>query len=287
MPKFVRNLSIVLLTLAIVGMLTILLAYRSAIQDPVVRRTEVVVPRLRGQPVTIALVTDTHVGGPDMPPQRLARIVGQVNALRPDIIAVTGDLLSDKEIATRHYSLADGVAPLAGLRARLGVVAVLGNHDHWNGAAEAERRLRAAGITVLDNDAVPVGPLMIGGVDDAVTGHADQVRTMMRLETLPLPKVMLSHSPDVFPGLPDNIVLTLAGHTHCGQIRLPILGPIATASHYGRRYACGRIDEGRHTMIVGAGLGTSMMPLRIGAPPDIWLVRLVPPAPARGAASAR
>ena len=286
MPKFVRNLLRCLAVLAVIGLAVVLLAYRSAVQDPVVRRTDVVVPRLRGGPITIALLSDTHVIGPDMPPERLIRIVGQINALHPDIIAVTGDLISDKRFSTRRYSTAASIAPLGGLRAPLGVYAVLGNHDHGRGPAgrnalESERLLRQAGITVLDNDAAQVGPIAIGGLDDAATGHADPVRTLMRLDALPGPKVMLTHSPDPFLDMPENVVLTLAGHTHCGQIRLPLIGAIATMTRHGRHYACGRVDEGRRTLIVTAGVGTSIVPLRIGAPPDFWLVRLVPP-PVRG-----
>jgi predicted MPP superfamily phosphohydrolase len=87
-------------------------------------------------------------------------------------------------------------------------------------------------------------------------------------------KLILSHSPDVFPELPADIGLTLAGHTHCGQIAPPLLGPIVTASRYGRRFACGLIREGGRSLIVTAGLGTSGLPLRLGAEPDLWLLTL-------------
>ena len=68
----------------------------------------------------------------------------------------------------------------------------------------------------------------------------------------------------------------LAGHTHCGQIRLPLIGAVSTMSEHGERYACGRVDEGGRTLIVGAGLGTSILPLRLGARPDLWLVTIGP-----------
>ena len=68
----------------------------------------------------------------------------------------------------------------------------------------------------------------------------------------------------------------LAGHTHCGQIRLPLIGAVSHHVRYGERYACGRIDEGGRTLIVTAGLGTSILPLRLGARPDLWLVTIGP-----------
>ena len=93
---------------------------------------------------------------------------------------------------------------------------------------------------------------------------------------------MLSHSPDPFADLPPDIGLMVAGYTHCGQVSLPLIGPIVSFSDYGKRYACGLIREGGKTLIVGAGLGTSMIPLRIGAPPDMWLIELGPVRPAAG-----
>ena len=97
------------------------------------------------------------------------------------------------------------------------------------------------------------------------------------MRRLPGARIILSHSPDPFPRLPGDVTLMLAGHTHCGQVRLPILGAVKTMSAYGQRYACGLIREHGRTLIVTAGLGTSGVPLRLGAVPDLWLVRLGPP----------
>jgi predicted MPP superfamily phosphohydrolase len=253
--------------------------YWTAISDPVVRRTEI---RLAGltDPLRIVLISDTHVGGPDMPPERLERIVGQVNALGPDLVLIAGDLVTDKRLSTRHYTMAEAVAPLAALRPRIGSFAVLGNHDHWRDAGQARRELRRAGIRVLDNDAAQAGPIALGGVDDDFTGHADVPRTVARLRALAGPRILLSHSPDPFPRLPADVPLMFAGHTHCGQVSLPLIGPLKTMSDYGDRYACGRIDEGGRTLVVSAGLGTSGITLRLGAVPDLWVVELRP-APAR------
>ena len=129
-------------------------SYRTARLDPVVRHASHALPGYDGPPITALLISDIHVAGPDMPPERLARVVGQINALRPDLVLIAGDLVSDKRTATRYYSMAEAVAPLGGLRPRIGTFAVLGNHDHWRNAVEAAAALAAANITLLSNDAV-------------------------------------------------------------------------------------------------------------------------------------
>ncbi|MEP6785502.1 MAG: metallophosphoesterase [Sphingomonadales bacterium] len=251
-------------------------AYATALADPVVRQAQVALPGYPANtpPVTVALISDIHVAGPDMPPERLARIVEQVNALKPDIVLIAGDFVSDKFVSTHKYSFAQAVEPLAQLRTRLGTFAVLGNHDFWRNEAEARRSLQAVGLRVLDNDAARVGPIALGGLDDAFTGHDDLALTLARMRLLGGASVLLSHSPDPFPAVPHDVPLMLAGHTHCGQIVLPLIGPIATMSRYGTRYACGVIRENGKTLVVGAGVGTSLLPLRLGAAPDIWLLTL-------------
>jgi hypothetical protein len=226
------------------------------------------------------LISDLHVQGPDMPPRRLGRIVAQINKLRPDVVLIAGDLISEKRLGQRPYSMAEALKPLVGLKPAFGSIAVLGNHDHWYDAPGAVAALRRAGIVVLANDAAQIGPLVVGGLDDDFTRRSDLPRTLARLEGLGGAKLLLSHSPDPFPDVPPGISLMLAGHTHCGQIAPPLIGPIKTMSKYGKRYACGLIREGGKTLVVGAGLGTSGIPLRLGAEPDMWLLTLGPARPA-------
>ncbi len=270
-----RRLIRIALALVLAGCALLGFMYWTALRDPAVRRTEVALPGL-DRPLRAVLLSDIHVAGPDMPPDRLARIVAQVNALRPDLVLIAGDLVSDKRTATHHYPLGKAIAPLAALRPRIGTYAVLGNHDHWRDAGEARLHLRHAGIAVLDNDAVQAGPLAIGGLDDAYTGRDDLARTLERLRRLSGPRILVSHSPDPFPRVRGDVRLMAAGHTHCGQIRLPLVGAVSHMSEHGDRYACGRIDEAGRTLIVSAGLGTSVLPLRLGAVPDLWVVELRP-----------
>ena len=251
-------------------------AWADTMNDPVVRQTRVGVENL-SQPVTVALISDIHVAGPDMPPARLERIVAQINALSPDTVMIAGDLVSEKGFATHIYTPAEIVAPLAGLRAPLGTVLVPGNHDHWFDWPALHAEAEAAGITILENDAAQIGPLAVGGLDDHYTGRDDLPAVLQAMEEMPGGRLLLTHSPDITPELPEDVTLVLAGHTHCGQISLPIVGPLATMSEYGRRYACGAVQEDGRTIVTGAGLGTSVLPIRFGTRAEIWLIELVPP----------
>lgn len=254
-------------------------AWRDTTGDPVVRRTSVTLPGLPAgtQPLTIALISDIHVAGPDMPPERLERIVAQINALKPEAVLIAGDFVSDKRTATHIYRPEEVVAPLAALDAPLGTFAAPGNHDHWYDMPGLAAQMDAAGITLIANDAIQAGRLVIGGLDDASTGRDDLPATLAAMRALEGGRIVLTHSPDPFPELPAHYGLMLAGHTHCGQIAYPWGGAPATLSKYGQRYACGRVDERGNTIVTGAGLGTSLIWIRIFARPEIWLIELRPP----------
>ena len=254
-------------------------AWHDTMRTPVVERLVVESAALPAgsPPVTIALLSDIHVAGPDMPPERLARIVAQVNALKPDLVAISGDLVSEKRTASHIYTPAEVVAPLGRLSAPLGVVLVPGNHDHWFGweklAAEIARYPQ---ITVLRNEALVRGPLVVGGVDDDFTGRADLPTTVAAMAGKPGVRVVLTHSPDIFPQVPVDVPLVLAGHTHCGQIAYPWGGSPATMSDYGDLYACGLVRQHRKVLVTSGGLGTSLLPLRLFTHPEVWLIEIRP-----------
>lgn len=271
------------LLLAVAGGLLWLLSNARAI--PVVRRLDVALPfpmDAPRRPVTIALLTDTHLSGPDNSPQRMARIVRQINDLKPDLILLGGDYVGDSKWGAT-YDARQSIAPFAALRAPLGVVAVLGNHDARSkknqvalSRADWRATFAAMGVAMLDNQAVRRGPLAIGGLRDVYTGKPDIPATVAAMERIGGAPLMISHGPDVFPALPDRAMLTLVGHTHCGQIALPFLGVVYVPSRYGVRYACGVYRDGMKTMVVSAGVGTSGLPVRMLAPPDIWLITVRP-----------
>lgn len=252
--------------------------YAGATSDPVVRVATIAMPDwpAGAPPQRVVLLSDIHVAGPDMPPSRVARIVQQVNALKPDVVLLAGDFVSDKTVSTKTYSSAAGLAPLSQLHPPEGVFAVLGNHDHWRNAGDVRSALSAANVQVLDNAALSVGPIRLGGVDDDYTGNAKLDATVAAMRSGRGSKVLLTHSPDVAPNAPKDVTLILAGHTHCGQIRLPFVGPVAYVTKFGERYNCGIKAEGSRRVVVTAGLGTSVLPLRLGAVPEIWLLTLRP-----------
>lgn len=271
-----RGLRIAAFALIAAAPAILTVAYRTATADPVIREAHLAILPPGERPLHVLLLSDIHVAGPDMPPERLAHLVAIANAQRPDLVLIAGDFVSDKRTATRFYAFDPGTRPLAALRPRLGVVAVLGNHDHWRSTRQAHVALAKAGVRLLDNQAIRVGPLAIGGLDDAFTRQANLPATIAAMDRVGGVPILLSHSPDPFPAVPASVPVMLAGHTHCGQIRLPIVGAVATMSAYGDRYACGIVREGEKTLIVSAGLGTSLLPLRLGAVPDMWLVTLTP-----------
>lgn len=271
----VRWLSRLFVAAAIAVLALAAWSYRAAMQMPVFRVAKVVLPDWPADaaPVTVALVSDVHIGNAATDAERFVRIADAVAARRPDLIVLAGDFIAGHDRA--DAAAAPGLVPgLRRLRAPLGVVAVPGNHDHWTGVAAVRAALAQGGATVLANRAVRRGPLAIGGIDDLPTRHAEVAGTVEAMRVAGGARLLVSHSPDVATQLPADVTLVLAGHTHCGQVVLPLLGAPVHVAH--PRYRCGLVRERGRTTIVTAGTGTSVLPLRFGAPPDVWLVRLGP-----------
>jgi predicted MPP superfamily phosphohydrolase len=163
------------------------------------------------------------------------------------------------------------------LRAPLGVYAVIGNHDRWEDAGSITAAFGAVGITVLENQnvtlATPRGPLHLAGIGDLYTKAHDPLQALAGLAA-DAPVLCFTHTPDLFPQLPPACALTVTGHTHGGQVRLPLVGRPMVPSGYGQRYAAGPIREGGKTLFVSTGIGTSMLPVRFGVPPEVSFLRL-------------
>jgi uncharacterized protein len=271
-----RRLILSALALLGLGFGVLAFAFLQARADPVVRRLRVDMPGwpAGAAPVRVVLLSDIHIGSLAMNPDRLDRIVAQVNALRPDLVLIAGDFVYGHD-PRKGARFAEGLgAPLAGLRPRLGTLAVLGNHDWWNGVAAVRAQLARAGVTVIDNQAVTRGPLAVAGIGDEYTGHDRIGEAMTAMRRLPGARLVLTHSPDLVPELPADVSLVLAGHTHCGQVSL--LGWTPGPQPYERRYRCGVVREGGRAIVVGAGVGASVAPVRLGVPPDLWLLTLGP-----------
>jgi hypothetical protein len=237
----------------------------------------------RGAPLRLAVLSDLHVGSPWNGRSRLAHVVDMVNAQHPDAIVLLGDYVIQGVLGGRFVEPEDVAGELSRLSAPRGVYAVLGNHDWWFDGERVRRALVSAGLRVLENEAVPVahaeGRFWVAGLADLMTRRPD-VRCALRAVPAGEPVLLLSHGPDLFESVPDRVTLTLAGHTHGGQVRLPFIGAPIVPSIYGQRYAAGRVVEKGRTMFVTTGIGTSILPLRFGVPPEIVMLTLVGPAAA-------
>ena len=212
-----------------------------------------------------------------MDERRISRIVQVVNRARPDLVALLGDYI-DPEVTFGEAIAPEPVAArLARLQAPLGVFAVLGNHDWMNDGERVRRALREEKIEVLENDAASVDyaghVLWLVGLADASERIPD-VSTPFALVPDGMPLLVLSHNPDLFPLLPDRPSLTLAGHTHGAQVNLPIVREKVTPSDHGADYAGGLFRDGERRMYVSRGIGTSTLPLRFRAEPEVVMLTL-------------
>ena len=239
-----------------------------------------------GQKLNISVIADLHAGGPNMRVERIRDIVDTSNALRPDIVLLLGDFVATHRFVTEPVPAPVWAAELSRLNAPLGVHAILGNHDWWFHEAEIRLALKRAGIPVMENDAILLGEagarFWLAGLGDQLAvplgqgrfrGADDLPATMARIASDD-PVILMVHEPDIFTKVPDRVSLTLAGHTHGGQMRVPFLWPAFVPSQYGARFAYGHIVEGGRDLIVSGGLGTSIVPMRIGVPPEIVHVAL-------------
>jgi predicted MPP superfamily phosphohydrolase len=236
--------------------------------------------------LTISVIADLHAGGPDMLLPHIRQVVDTVNALQSDLVVLLGDYKAWYRFKTEPVADLLWADELARLEAPLGTWAILGNHDWWHDLAGVRSALAHASIPLLENDAVLLGApgrrFWLAGLGDQLAhriehggfrGVDDLPGTLARIKTDD-PVLLLAHEPDIFPTVPERVALTLAGHTHGGQIRIPLIWPHFVPSRYGARYAYGHIIEtGRH-MVVSGGLGTSIVPARLGVPPEIVHVTL-------------
>ena len=234
-------------------------------------------PELDG--LKIAHLSDLHMGR-ITPVSFIRKAADLTNSLQPDLVVMTGDYVDDTDIPVEVCSEA-----LAGLDAPLGVFAILGNHDHWVQPDAIADALGDAGVRVLRNESVPVGSgegrLWIAGLEDTA-GHREDFGATLNGRMEGEPVVLLSHSPDVLPRAHDlDIDLVLAGHTHGGQIRLPIIGAPHAPSRVTQKYVIGSRRLGHTRIHVSRGVGMTLMPVRFGCPPEIGLYTLTVPVRAR------
>jgi hypothetical protein len=240
-------------------------------------------PALDG--LRIAALSDLHVGAPHVGLAKLHRVVAAVDAARPELVVLLGDYVIRHVVGGRFVAPEETARVLAELHPPLGVFAVLGNHDRWFDGGRVRAAFEAAGIGVLEDDVRELrrnGTLLaLVGFSDLWTRPPDVGGTVARVAD-GLPIIAMTHNPDVFPMVPARVSLLLAGHTHGGQVALPLLGRPVVPSRYGQRYAVGHVVEGGRHLFVTTGIGTSLVPIRIGVPPEIAVVTLVGDGGSRG-----
>lgn len=245
-------------------------------------RVEEVPVRIRGlspefDGFTICQVTDVH-HSPFVRLGYLERVVEKANSLKPDLTVLTGDYIDD----AREY-VAPAIKALSGLKAKRGLLSILGNHDHFTGKAHTVEAIRANGIPLLENSHSLIessrGALCVAGVKDYLEDFPDAKEALMGVDN-DIPRILLSHHPDYAEHLPgdERVDLVVSGHTHGGQIRGPFSYAPVLPSEYGQKYSGGLVTlKNRETQVyVSRGVGVVMIPVRINCPPELTLIRLFP-----------
>jgi predicted MPP superfamily phosphohydrolase len=228
----------------------------------------------------IAQLSDIH-HSPFLGEAEIAEAARRTNALQPDLIALTGDYISH----SRDY-IAGCARALGRLRARHGVFAVLGNHDHWTDGELMAAALEAEGIRVLRNESVRIrrgqAHVWLAGIDDLLVKRHDLALALAETKRKEA-RILLAHNPAIIrEAARAGLDLVLSGHTHGGQINWRLL----TGRHNqstrrwlqrpSRRFVCGHAHLGSTQIYVNRGLGTVVVPLRYGCPPEITLLELIP-----------
>ena len=278
---------------ALIGLLILilsllLLARKAFIVEPdalVVRSYAMTIPdwppALNG--FRIAALGDIHGGAPYIDEKKLDEVARRISAEKADLIVWLGDYVIQGVLGGHFMEPEKVAALLSKAEAANGQIAVIGNHDRWLDAERVEKSFEKAGVTFLlwrsKTFELKGVRLHVYGLDDyeLSPGYWPTLRkTIREWKALPPgePLIVLSHSPDVFPSLPARVTLTIAAHTHGGQVRLPGIGSPIVPSSFGQRYAGGAISENGRHLFVNTGLGTSIFPIRLGVTPEISIITI-------------
>ena len=223
----------------------------------------------------IAVLSDIHVDNWFITEKKLRTVVECTNQRQPELIVILGDYIAGDGRGKARVEPEVFAPVLKDLHAPLGVYSVLGNHDWWYSGPKVRKALEQNGIKVLEDQSAKVDAR---GTSFWLVGLADLWTRPQRIAdtvaTVPegQPLIALTHNPDIFPNLPQRVPLLLAGHTHGGQVRFPIIGPVVESSKYG--WVHGNVFANNHHLFVTTGIGTSIIPVRFGLPPEIVILTL-------------
>ena len=239
----------------------------------------------------IVAISDIHGGSNFITEEKIRKVVELANERNADLIVLLGDYVSEQtfnrtELKMPVSAIADN---LAGLKAKHGVFAVLGNHDFRYNLPKVRSELERIGIRVLDGEATVINhngqDLTILGLAEVLKvnewyAFANQAKNALKETKAEGNVLALVHNPDAIAMISggflasENLRLVLAGHTHGGQVRLPFVGSIIVPSSYGQKYALGHVVENGIDMFVTTGIGTSILPVRFGVPPEISVLTI-------------
>lgn len=257
---------------------------RSAIEQVTVRNLTAALPGLPAQlaELRIVLLADMHRGAYTSK-EYLLRVADLVNGLDPDLVCIAGDFVYHSPSC---YS--DITELMKAFQPRIALLGTLGNHDYWQGIDKAKAAVTSGGLRLLDNQRVflnaqrqiveepPPEGLCLGGVGDMWEDSVDFAKAVQDAPSS-MPRLVLSHNPDTVENRQLSecrVDLVLAGHTHGGQVVLPLIGALALPSRYGIKYLSG-LSKGPYCPVyTNVGIGETVLPLRCGVKPEITLITL-------------
>ncbi len=243
----------------------------------------------------IVAISDIHGGSNNVTPEKIREIVRKTNEQNADLIVLVGDYVSQKseekpiEMRSLKMPVEEIAENLKGLKANFGVFAVLGNHDGWTDKRQIADALRNDGYTVLENEVATIErngqKLRILGLKDHMQYNSwsvfvNDIKTALESREQTGDIIVLEHSPDFLPVIqqgapnPAQLKLIINGHTHGGQIWLPIVGSPIVPSDYGQQFAFGHTKVNNLDVFVTTGIGTSVLPFRFLVPPEIAVLNI-------------
>ena len=293
-----RNVAAILSALTLIAICCLAYAYFIEPRRLVVNQYEVNIKDWNRafDGLRIALISDVHAGSNGIDAEKLREIVSRTNEQGVDAVFLLGDYVSQEEANDRSQKRSLRVEPediatnLAGLRAKYGVFAVLGNHDEWSDPAGIAAQLERVGYNVLNGEVAEVKTnngqkLRILGLKDHTTmgiwkNYSDDAKKLLAATEGTGDVIVLQHSPDVLPAITGDLSISrdlkimFAGHTHGGQVWLPVIGAPIVPSGFGQKFVRGHVKDAGLDVFVTSGIGTSILPLRFMVTPEIAVVTI-------------
>jgi hypothetical protein len=210
--------------------------------------------------------------------KRLIDIINKINAQNPDIVLLLGDFVNGHSMIP-SISCNKITEYFKNINSKYGVYAIIGNHDIWYDKQKIINSIEKANIKILLNENINLcfnnKHLTLAGIDDFLAGYPNVNKALKNSQN---PIILMSHNPDIFPQITNNVDLILAGHTHGGQIVFKIFNKnfiLYVPSKYGSKYAYGLFNDKNKTMYVTNGIGTSVLPIRFNCIPEIVVINYI------------